>query len=598
MPALFWRVVGDRGRRVAMREKKFGVWQSITWESYGERAKHVGLALLSLGLERRDCVAIVSDNRPEWLYSDMGILGAGGITVGVYATDAPKQLEYLINDCRAKFIFVENEEQLDKVLAVRGRAPALGTIIVYDMEALRDLRDDMVMSFEALLGLGKDYENNHPGLWEQRLEQPDLDDLAILIYTSGTTGPPKGAMISHRNILFQIGNSKLLQAVENEEILSFLPLCHIAERNFTTFRPLATGAVVNFAENLETVPENIREISPTGFFAVPRIWEKFYSTVTIAIREATALQQWAYKTALTVGVKVAERKMEQRPVPFGLGLLFRVCDVLLLKNIKRILGLDRARWLVTGAAPISPDLIKWYLALGFDMVEVYGQTENTGLATIYLSPQIKVGTVGKAAPGTEVSISPEGEILLKGPHVFLGYFNMPDKTKETLVDGWLHTGDMGYLDNEGYLKITDRMKDIIITAGGKNITPSEIENQLKFSPYVSDAVVVGDERRYLACLIMIDHDNVAKFAQDGDVPFTNFASLCRAPEVLGLIQVEVDKVNKDLARVEQVKKFRLIDVQLTPEDDELTPTMKLKRKFVNEKYKELIESMYHEAAAA
>jgi long-chain acyl-CoA synthetase len=284
-------------------------------------------------------------------------------------------------------------------------------------------------------------------------------------------------------------------------------------------------------------------------------------------------------------------------VPWGLRLAFRVADFLVLDNVKRSIGLHRARGAATGAAPIAPELIRWYLALGINMLEVYGQTENTGLATAMPPDHMKLGTVGVARPGTDVRLSPAGEILLRGPHVFLGYYRRPEKTAETVVDGWLHTGDVGTIDAEGFVRITDRMKDIIITAGGKNVTPSEIENQLKFSPFISDAVVIGDRRKFLSCLVMIDHETVAQFAQERNVPFSNFASLCRAPEVQELIGGEIERVNRQLARVETVKKFRLIEQLLTPEDEELTPTMKLKRTFVNMKYKDLIDSMYERSDA-
>jgi long-chain acyl-CoA synthetase len=403
-------------------------------------------------------------------------------------------------------------------------------------------------------------------------------------------------MLSHRNILFQIDYSDYVAEVrEGDQQLSFLPLCHIAERTVTVFNPLRTGATVNFAESIDTVPENIREVAPALFFAVPRIWEKFYSAVALRMRDATRPGRLAYHWALSVGARVAERRIAGRRSGLGLRLLFRVADFFVLDNVKRSMGLHRARGAATGAAPIAPELIKWYMALGIDMREVYGQTENCGLATAMPADHIKLGTVGVARPGTEVRISSDGEILLKGPHVFLGYYNNAAKTAETVVDGWLHTGDVGVMDDEGFVRITDRMKDIIITAGGKNVTPSEIENQLKFSPYISDAVVIGDKRKFLSCLVMIDHETVAQFAQERNVPFTNFASLCRTEEVQRLIGGEIDRVNRQLARVETVKKFRLIEQILTAEDEELTPTMKLKRAFVNRKYKDVIDTMYAEA---
>jgi long-chain acyl-CoA synthetase len=593
VPKLFRHVVAQRGDAVAMREKDLGIWRAITWRQYGERARHAGLGLVALGLRPRDVVSVMADNCPEWLYTDLGTMCVGGVTNGIYTTDSARQVEYIVNDSGTRFFFAENEEQLDKILEVAASCPQLAKIIVFDMEGLHGFRDPRVMDFAALLELGARYEAEHPGDFDRMVEIAKPEDLAILVYTSGTTGPPKGAMLSHRNILFQLEYAEFLTVARpGDQQLSFLPLCHVAERTFSVFNPLRTGATVNFAESLDTVPDNIREVAPAVFFAVPRIWEKFYSAVALRMREATWPGRVAYGWAISVGARVAETRLQGRSPGLGLRLLHRAADFLVLDNVKRSMGLHRARATATGAAPIAPDLIKWYMALGIDMREVYGQTENCGLATAMPAQKIKLGSVGVGRPGTEVRISSNGEILLKGPHVFMGYYRNPAKTAETIVDGWLRTGDVGRIDADGFLTITDRMKDIIITAGGKNVTPSEIENQLKFSPYISDAVVIGDQRRFLSCLVMIDHETVAQFAQEQNVPFTNFASLCRAKEVQDLIWSEIERVNKQLARVETIKQFRLIEQILTAEDEELTPTMKLKRAFVNKKYQEIIEEMY------
>jgi long-chain acyl-CoA synthetase len=593
LPRLFRHVVRERGDRVAMREKDLGIWRGISWREYGQRARRVGMGLVALGLRPRDVVSIISDNRPEWLFTDLGVMSVAAVPNGIYTTDSARQVEYIVNDSGTRFLFVENEEQLDKILAVRDRCAELVKIFVYDMDGLHAFRDEQVMPFEALLELGERYDREHPDAFDRLVDVPRPDDLAILVYTSGTTGPPKGAMLSHRNILFQLAYADFITPLhEGDQQLSFLPLCHIAERTFTVFNPLHTGSTVNFAESIDTVPENIREVAPALFFAVPRIWEKFYSGVALRMRDATGLGRFAYERAIGIGLRIAERRIAGRPVPWPLRLAFRIADFLVLDNVKRSIGLHRARGAATGAAPIAPELIRWYLALGINMIEVYGQTENTGLATAMPPDRTKLGSVGLARPGTEVRLSPEGEILLRGPHVFLGYYRKPEKTADTVVDGWLHTGDVGTIDADGFVHITDRMKDIIITAGGKNVTPSEIENQLKFSPYISDAVVIGDRRKFLSCLVMIDHETVAQFAQERNVPFSNFASLCRAPEVQDLIREEIERVNRQLARVETVKQFRLIEQLLTPEDEELTPTMKLRRTFVNVKYKDLIDSMY------
>jgi long-chain acyl-CoA synthetase len=594
VPTLFWHRVETKAHKVAMREKDRGIWKAYTWGEYGARAKAIGMGLISLGLMPGDRVAILSDNNKEWLFCDLGVLCAAGVSTGIYPTDSPTQVEYLVNDCNAKFLFVENEEQLDKILAVRERTPGLQKIVVFDMEGLREFADPQVMPLEELAALGEAYARDHAEVWQQRIATPKATDVAIIVYTSGTTGPSKGALLTHRNIIFQGGAFKRvdLEIYETDEALNFLPLCHVAERFGGCYNHIASMHVVNFAEAPDTVPQNLREVAPNLLLAVPRVWEKLYSGITISLKEGTWIGRVAYRAAIGLGMKASAYELEGKPVPGLLRAARAVGDWLVLKNIRVILGLDRIRYAATGAAPISPDLIRWYWALGIRMYEVYGQTENAGLATSNYPGHIKIGSIGVTAPGTELKLSPQGEILLRGPHIFAGYLNKPEKTAEALREGWLHTGDVGVIDNSGFVRITDRMKDIIITAGGKNVTPSEIENQLKFSPYISDAVVIGDKRSFLSCLVMIDHDNVVKFAQDHDVPFTNYASLCRAPEVVELIGKEVEAANKQFARVETIKKFRLIDQLLTAEDEELTPTMKLKRGLVEKKYRDLIDGMY------
>jgi long-chain acyl-CoA synthetase len=590
---MFWHAVELRGDAVALRQKEFGIWQSVSWRELGTAARETGLGLVALGFEPGERASILANTVEEWLYADYGILGAGGVSNGIYPTDAPAQVEFLLRDSASAYLFVEDEEQLDKALEVRERLPLLKRIIVFDTEGLRDFRDPQVMSLAELRALGCDYQVAHPNAWAERLQSRRAHDLAVLIYTSGTTGNPKGVMLSHHNILHVLrGYNLCIAQDERDERMCFLPLCHVAERLGGAYFALYTGAKLSFVENPDTVPENVREIAPTVFVAVPRVWEKFYSAVQIAIAEATPLERWAYAMAIALGYRVAGLVVAGKPVSAPLKLAWLLGRVCVLGNVRRLIGIDRCRFLVTGAAPISPDLVRWYLALGVPMLEVWGQTEGGGASTVMPATRIKPGSIGVAGPFNEVRVSPEGELLIRGENVFMGYLNQPQKTAETLKDGWLHTGDVGSVDEHGYFKITDRMKDIIITAGGKNVTPSEIENQLKFSPYITDAVVIGDKRPYLTALVMIDQENVEKYAQDHDIPFSNYASLCRAKEIQDLIQGEVTRVNEQFSRVEQVKKFRLIEQKLTAEDEELTPTMKLKRKLVNEKYQGLIASMY------
>ncbi|OAF12711.1 AMP-dependent synthetase/ligase [Bradyrhizobium neotropicale] len=596
----FLRAVATRGDRPAIREKKFGIWQPTSWREWLAISKEIAYALHATGFRPGDVASIIANAVPEWVYADMGILCAGGVSSGIYPTDASAQVEYLVNDSRTKVIFAEDEEQLDKILACRARCPSLQKIIVFDMEGLGGFVDDMVMSLDEFRALGRNHMVGREALWQEMTDSRSADDLVILVYTSGTTGPPKGAMHSNRSVTHQMRHAnEFIPSREDEDRLIFLPLCHVAERVAGYYISVALGSVMNFAESPETVPDNLREVQPTVFFAVPRIWEKFYSAITIALKDATPLQQWVYRRAIDVGLRMTDCRLEGKAPPLLLRIANRIAYRLVFRNIRRMIGLDRCHTAFTGAAPIAPDLIRWYLALGIDMHEVYGQTENCGVATMMPGEHIKLGSVGKAVPWGEVSLSPEGEILIRGDFLFMGYLNQPEKTAETIdARGWLHTGDVGSIDNEGFVRITDRMKDIIITSGGKNITPSEIENQLKFSPYISDAVVIGDKRPYLTCLVMIDQENVEKFAQDHDIPFTNYASLCRAMEIQDLIWREIEQVNVNFARVEAIKKFYLIERQLTPEDEELTPTMKLKRSFVNKRYAAEIDAMYRERAVA
>jgi len=589
-----------RGDRPAIREKKFGIWQATSWRQWLQISKEIAYALHAVDFRPGDVASIIANAVSEWVFADMAILCAGGVSSGIYPTDSAAQVEYLVNDSRTRLIFAEDEEQLDKILSCRGRCPTLQKIVVFDMEGLSGFSDPMVLSLAEFMAIGRNHIDGREALWDEMVASRGAEDLAILVYTSGTTGPPKGAMHSNRSVTHQMRHANdLFPSTDMEERLVFLPLCHVAERVGGYYTSLALGSVMNFAESPETVPDNLREVQPTAFLAVPRIWEKFYSGVTIALKDATPFQNWMYRRALSVGYRMTNCRLEGEAPSLSLRLADRVAYWLVFRNIRRMLGLDRCRLAFTGAAPIAPDLIRWYLALGIDMREVYGQTENCGVATLMPPDRIKLGSVGKAAPWGEVKLSPEGEILIKGEYLFMGYLNQPEKTAETIdAKGWLHSGDVGSIDNEGFVKITDRMKDIIITSGGKNITPSEIENQLKFSPYISDTVVIGDKRPYLTCLVMIDQENVEKFAQDHDIPFTNYASLCRAVEIQDLIQREIEAVNANFARVETIKKFFLIERQLTPEDEELTPTMKLKRNFVNKRYAIEIEAMYGDRAVA
>ena len=593
IPALFRFRAQTLKNKVAMREKHFGIWRTFSWDQYYSKTACIGKAMMALGLESGQTVSILADPCKEWLFFDLAAQCIGCVSCGIYATDSAPQILHICEDSDTTLLMVENEEQLDKYLAVEERLPNIHTVVVLDSTGLADLDHPKVVMLEQFYRLGDEGDEDLESEWNRRIDNAEPNDTAILVYTSGTTGAPKGAMLSHRNIIFvaQAFHEFYPITVEDDSVV-YLPLCHVTERLLSVFLPLARCSTVNFIEGQDTAFENITEVSPTYFLGVPRIWEKMYSSITLRMKDATWFGRKALQIALSIGSRAADFEDKGLPVPAHVRLMQRAADLLVLNNIKVLLGLDRVRIGLTGAAPISPDLISWFRTLGVPLYEAFGLTENVAFACGNHRGQVRLGTVGKPPPGVELKTAEDGELLIKGPLVFKGYYNQALKTAETIVDGWLYTGDIAEIDADGFVKIVDRKKDIIITSGGKNISPSEIENQLKFSPYVTDAVVIGDGRKYLTCLVMIDNETVCQFAQENNVPFSDFKSLCATAEVQELIKSEIERINLSLARVETLKKFRLIDKQLTVEDDELTASMKLKRNVVNEKYADLIDQMY------
>lgn len=593
VPKLFFQRVEKYQDRVALRKKELGIWSKITWSQYGVMVRRVGMGLVALGLKPKDRVAIIGDSRPEWLYADLGNLSVSGISVGVYTTCSAEDVKYHLLHSEARFFFGEDEEQLDKVLEIRDRLPMLKKIIVMDMKGLKHFHDPMVMSFDELIQTGKDCEKHNPGLFEKKLQMTQPEDIATFVYTSGTTGPPKAALLSHANV---ICNSSAfathIPASDTDVILSYLPLCHIGERTLSVYHAINMGFTVFFAESPETVPANLREVSPTFFFGVPRIWEKFYSAINIGVQNATWFKRQSYRLAMVVGQKAARRKLSHQHVSVLLWLGTWLAEIIVFRKIKKLLGIDRAWFALSGAAPISPKVLEYFHALGVNIRESYGLTESSSLISMHKDQNIRLGTCGMPLPGVKVKIAEDGEIIVRGDNVFQGYFKDKENTQRTLRDGWLHTGDLGEMDEDGSLRITGRKKDVIITSGGKNVSPQYIENLLKFSPYIVDAVVIGDGRKYLTAIVIVDEDNVIEFAQDNRIPFTTYASLTRTKEIISLIEDEVDKVNAMLSRVEQIKTFSITDKILDQEDDELTPTMKVKRRKVMEAYKDVIEGMY------
>jgi long-chain acyl-CoA synthetase len=538
-------------------------------------------------------VCVLAENRPEWLYVDMGAQCMGLVGNGVYPTSSAGQLQHILLDSGSRMLFVENQEQLDKAMEIRTQCPQLQRIVVMDREGLRGFSDPDVEFFDEFLARGLALADTRQALFEASIDSTQSEDLAFLVYTSGTTGAPKGAMTLNRNLVFQLSlATDYLDIQPGDKSVSFLPLCHIAERMSSVYNPLALGLVVHFPENSGTVFNDMREVAPHLVFAPPRFWEKMYSQIDLFMRDAIAPARWAYQTTRAMGAARVEAQLQgQATKPPS--LLLQAMQWLALRNVRIFLGLQNVKSALTGAAPVPPDLIRWYLGCGIELREAFGMTETTGFCTATPKGAIRLGWAGVKALGTEIRIGKDNEVLVRGPNVFGGYWNLPDKTRESLDDeGWLHTGDCGEINAEGYLAIRDRIKDILITSGGKNITPSHIESLLKFSPYITDAVVIGDGRKYLTCLVMIDQEHVARYAQEHQVPYTDFGSLTRAPEVVALINSEIERINPQLARVEQIKSFKIISELLTAEDEELTPTMKLKRKVIASKYAALIDSMY------
>ena len=593
VPEVFTGTVRKRGDRVALRKKEMGLWRDISWNEYYRMVTYIGSALLSMGLETEDRVSIIGENCPEWVIIDLGIICAGGVTVGLYSTNAWPQVEYIIKDSGSRFFFVENEEQLDKWLHFRDNVPSLKKVIVWDTEGLRHYRDPMVMTYEEVMEIGHQATEKDPGLFKRHAAALTPDDLAMLIYTSGTTGHPKGAMLTHGNITWMgaaVQNNIIIR--ETDEILSFLPLCHVFQQLFSVFVHINHGSIVSFVESTDTVMDNMREISPTIGIAVPRIWEKYLSAIYIRMSDATWLKRLVFHIAYKIGRKRTSFMMNSRTVPFYLSLLYYLAYFAVFRKLKERLGFDRMRVAISGGAPISPDVLVFFQSIGFNLIEGYGQTEGTAVTCVSRIGKLKFGTVGPPLAGVDVKIADDGEILVRSPGVFKGYFNDPEATMNALKDGWLCSGDVGQLDADGYLKITDRKKDIIITAGGKNITPQYIENKLKYSHYINDAVIIGDRKKFISCLIMIDEDNVIKYAQDNKIPFSTYKDLTQNEDIRSLIQHEVDRVNDELSRVEQIKKFTILPKKLYEEDGEVTPTMKVKRAYVNNAFKDLIDEMY------
>ncbi len=594
----FPRVLAAQARRlgarhVALREKRFGIWQEVTWESYAAHVRAVSLGLVSLGIQRGDTVAVLSGNRPAWLYAELAAQAAGAIPLGVYVDSLPEQVQRILEHSEACVAFVEDQEQADKVLAARGAAPRLRHIVVEDTRGLEDERDPMLVSLDAVEAAGRELDAREPGRYEALLAAADPGDVALLAYTSGTTGAAKAAMISHRNLLAMAASVTQVDRVgEGDEIVSFLPFAWVGEQLLSVGIGLHTGATVNFPEEPETVRDDLREIGPHVMIAPPRFWEAMCSEYQVKIADAGWLKRAATRAALALGEQVAARELAGRPAGLGDRARRALAGLLAFRTLLDKFGLSRVRYAYTGGAPLGPEIFRFFRAVGLNLKQVYGQTESSGICVLHPDGDVRAETLGKPTPGTQLRISEDGEILIAGDSVFVGYYKNAEATASAKDGAWLRTGDAGVIDERGHLVMIDRLTDVLRLADGSRFSPALIENKLKFSPYVREAVAIGEGRPHVVALVLIDMGNVASWAEAHRVPFTTFQDLSRKPEVAALVGEAVSRVNQDLPAAARIQAFDLFDKELDADDGELTRTQKVRRSAILTRYAAMIDTLY------
>src|SRR5215475_11476058 len=550
-------------RKVALREKEYGIWQEVTWQHYYEQVRALCLGLIELGLQRGDTVAVISGNRPEWLYTELAAQAAGAIPLGVFIDNLPSQVQFILDHAEVRFVMVEDQEQTDKVLAVRGALPRLERILVKDTRGLEDYGDAMLLSLQEVAELGRELDRREPHRYYELLAKGEPTDIALLAYTSGTTGTPKAAMISHRNLLAMAASAIQIDPVyDTDEIVSFLPFAWVGEQLLSVAMALYAGATVNFPEEPETMRTDLREIGPQLMIAPPRVWEAMCSEFQVKAADAGWLKRAVARMALAIGDRVAERELSRKPVGLGWRLLYGLAYLLAFRTILDKFGLSRIRYAYTGGAPLGPEVFKFFRAIGLNLKQVYGQTETSGICVLHPDGEVRGETVGKPTPGTDIRLSDIGEILIRSECVFLGYYKNPEATARALEGGWLHTGDAGFLDEHGHLVMIDRLTDVLRLADGSGFSPALIENRLKFSPYIREAVVIGEDRPYIVALIQIDMGNVANWAESNRLPYTTFKDLSNKTEMSQLIAKEIARVNQDLPKVAQIRRFALLDKEL------------------------------------
>ena len=582
--------------KIAMRYKEFGIWEETTYEAFWLKSQYVAMALRFFGVSKGEAAAIHSENRPEWFFADIGIQAIGAVSVGLYPTNPAPEVKYLLSHSESKVLFAEDQEQVDKALEVIDSLPNLEKIVYFETKGMYSYDHPKLMPFSEFLDIGKSEYESFKDFVEQEVLKLDDDDIAMMIYTSGTTGPPKGSMISHGNMRWvatQIPNFPIADRLNEKDpqFLSYLPLCHVFGRLIDELIGIHVMATINFAESIDTVQSDLTEIQPTVFPAVPRILEKMHSGAMVRMKDASLLKKSLFKFSMILGNYAVDRKLYKNFDDILAKVLLSVGYLLSFRSMRKKLGLLNAQSAVSGAAPIAPEVLKFFMALGVPLFEAYGMTENCAYATTNSAEKIKLGTVGVPNVGVELKLADDGEILIRSGGVFKGYYKDEEATNRTIdKEGWLYTGDVGVYDDE-FIKIIDRKKDIIITSGGKNVSPSEIENKIKVSPFIKEALVIGDRRKFLSVLIGIEFDTVSNWALRKNIPHTTYRDLSEKDEIKDLIWREITKANDETSSLE-VRKFRMIPKELDHEEGELTATQKVKRNVLLDQFNELIEEMY------
>ena len=589
----------QRGEGIALREKKYGIWQEVTWREYAAHVRAVALGLDGLGLRPGDTIAVISGNRPAWLYVELAAQSIGAVPLGLYVDALPEQVSRVLEHSEARVVLVEDQEQADKVLGVRDALPRLERIVVDDTRGLETYREPMIVSLERVETEGREIDGREPGRYEAMLAQRRPDDVALLSYTSGTTGLAKAAMISHRNLLaMAAGVTEVDPMREGDEVVSFLPFAWVGEQLVSVAMALHVGGTVNFPEEPETARDDLREIGPHVMVAPPRFWEAMCSEYQVKIADSGFMKRLATRAALALGARAAAREGDRVRPGVGARAQRALARLLAFRTLLDKLGLSRVRRAYTGGAPLGPEIFAFFRTIGLNLKQVYGQTETAGICVVHPDGDVRAGTVGKPTPGTRVRISESGEILVAGESVFLGYYKNPEATARALDDGWLRTGDAGLLEPDGHLVMIDRVTDVLRMADGSRFSPALIENKLKFSPFVREAVVVGEERPYVVALIQIDMGNVGSWAETHRLPFTTFKDLSGKPEVAALIAEAVARVNQGVPEAARIREFALFDKELDADDGELTRTQKVRRSTILTKYRDMIERLYAAAPAA